>query len=749
MTQSPGRIPVVSSFSKIATPSSIDGSRYSAVFNDDEPYSDTDSVVAPSVYDSVQPREWDIDIDLFAIFSGYKKVHASLCDGSPQSNYEPVKTFLRPLDHALESIEGAPVDIRATSVYDAARRNVLFSRELLESHYDKIRPNLDEMDLNDFLLTGYQLLEMTLNNFRNLLQVIETERSYMQSFPRLSTTSDSAAISNSALSGSDPSGVTPGPLPNTPKKARKLSFLQRLRVSSLLCHGSVQHESPVARFPESSILTGPSVDGDGGKYNIRASLALFPEASHSLSLLAISVRENENEVIRGKDGSITAATLPALVRIFTDQREVLVNDLTDTIDAFFLFFRSFVPSAAFYDMLVARYSERPPPNLSEEESSAWRLYHRLAKMHVAKLLSLWLESHWRHDTDGDILDKIVSFTYGTMAKDKDVPPETSKLVACNLFDRSAGRVSHYGQWLEREAKRGEDEVEAPSPTVFAPRLQHLETLRPDELSVVDVGYFRKPGGAAELARQLTIIEGEFFHAFFPEDLIRFSDPELQKKLEAWKTFSNALTLWVPNCILDHQEAKFRAELVELFIDVADVCMNMRNYSSALAIMLGLQSSSVTRLRYTEEAVGSHYRDLRSQLADFFDSRSNWRAYRAELPQNKPAVPLEVVIFKDVKQSREALPRAPSVVRPPSHATEDFIYLQYCRNLRRTVRDLEKCYGSYKLERVEFMQSWLKHNMDKLAGEKYEDRAQVLNEKSLQVEPRAVKPKSSTLRLAAR
>lgn len=77
----------------------------------------------------------------------------------------------------------------------------------------------------------------------------------------------------------------------------------------------------------------------------------------------------------------------------------------------------------------------------------------------------------------------------------------------------------------------------------------------------------------------------------------------------------------------------------------------------------------------------------------------------ELPQNLPAVPLAglrllrgsvarimvltslsvVVIIKDVKQNREALPRVKSVVRPPSQPVQEKIYLQYYRNMRRTVR----------------------------------------------------------------
>ncbi|KAI0947250.1 hypothetical protein AcV7_009720 [Taiwanofungus camphoratus] len=711
----------------------------------------------------------DIKLDLHPIFDQYERLHAALCYGDISRIPAAAKSFIEHLFCAVETLEKAFSDILATSVYDSARRGLLFSRELLESHYDKLQSGVDGTARHDALMTGYQLMEMTMFNFRSLLQVVEKERVYNESFPDLSDPAES----------NRKEGTTNRNTPNEKLKGPKQTIFARLRRISQACKGildaSSSKQAPLEALhkrPADSSLTlvddpfscddesetrghKGSLDIETGKgntivanevlrdsdpcmaSNIRASLAIFPDASPRLTRLNLPSRcEDDTDVVRGKDGIVAAATLPELVRILTDQREVLEHDMTDLVDAFFLFFRSFVSPSILFDMLVDRFGEQPPVALTEEQVPVWRLYHRFGKIHVAKLLAVWLESHWKDETDKDVLDRMIKFTYSTIAKDSDLPPDTAKLVANGLLDCSSGSTGHYGRWLEKEVKKTEEAGKRYPETVFHTRLKHLETLRSDDLSMVDIGYFRKDGGAEELARQLTVIEAELFHAFLPEELIHFDDPAFQTKLEKWKTFSNALSLWVPSSILDHHDIAFRAELIEMFISLAMICKNMRNYSSALAILLGLQSSSVTRLCQTEQVVSPSHRELRNQLEEFFNVRTNWRQYRVELPQNLPAVPLAVVIIKDVKQNREALPRVKSVVRPPSQPVQEKIYLQYYRNMRRTVRDLEKCYGSYKLQPIDFIYRWLKHNVSIFESKKYDEYTKTLHEKSRAIESRA-------------
>ncbi|KZT09138.1 ras GEF [Laetiporus sulphureus 93-53] len=702
------------------------------------------------------PGADDIEVDLLPVFDAYERLHAAVCRRETARLPDAAETFTQQLSLTVQGVDRTAGSVRYASAYESAKKNLKFSQELLELHYSKVHWD-DTNDTVAALATGYQLMEMTMASFRSLLQAVETE------CEALETPIETDMSSNTRSTAGKLRIMTEN---LKPKKA----LFQRLRRLSRGCMaafdislpptpivtGPGEHGAPgsvvrPARFSDDSGSTSetepeplresylevrPPDESSHVPYTIKASLDVFPEPSPKLTQLSLpSGVSYTTELKRAPDGTIIAATLPELIRILTDQHEILSTDRPDLLDAFFLFFRSFAPPAIFMDMLVERYNQSAPAGLDEVQLHAWRLYQRFAKINIAKLLCLWLENYWKESADSGMLNRIIQFTFGTLTKDTDLPEDTAKLVASSLCECASGRrSSEYGLWLAKEIKQTEAAAIIYKPTEFQPRLEQLKMLRPDQLSMVDIGFFRKPGGAEELARQLTVIESELFHSFLPEDLIHFGDPKFRRNLDRWKAFSNALSLWVTSCILDHREAVVRAQLIELFTSVASTCKRMRNYNSALAILLGLQSNSITRLEKTEQAM-LPYRESRIDLENFFDPRSNWSMYRAEVTQNIPAIPLTVAMIKDTKLNRELLPRIQSTVVPLSAPIQDMIPLQYYRNMRKTVRDLEKCYGSYNLERVDLLYDWLKNNISPFEKEEYDRYSQVLYKKSLLLEPK--------------
>ncbi|EMD39881.1 hypothetical protein CERSUDRAFT_112133 [Gelatoporia subvermispora B] len=120
------------------------------------------------------------------------------------------------------------------------------------------------------------------------------------------------------------------------------------------------------------------------------------------------------------------------------------------------------------------------------------------------------------------------------------------------------------------------------------------------------------------------------------------------------------------------------------------------------------------------------------MSNYFLTDNNWREYREAVRQNLPAVPLLPVIIRDVAQCREALERVPSMIGPPVSGP---IPLPYYRNLRRTVRDLEACYGAHNVQRVDLVHYWLMKQTESLRDETYDRYSQYLMELSLRQEPR--------------
>ncbi|OCH89902.1 ras GEF [Obba rivulosa] len=434
--------------------------------------------------------------------------------------------------------------------------------------------------------------------------------------------------------------------------------------------------------------------------------------------------EEETEVKRGQNGSLVSATLSQLVRILTDEREIARDDLTDLVDTFFLFFRSFCKSpATLFDLLIQRYYLDVPSDLPKAQSEAWWVGQQCTKVHVVNMFSIWLEYYWAPATDDALLKPIQSFMFETVAKDHTLPEDLAQLVATPLWECVGGLQIVHNRWLARVTRSSGEAAAVHGPTGFEERLQAIESmLGPNEADWIDAGYFRTAGGPEMLARQLTYIETEYFHTRLPEQLVQFSNLETQDTRDLWRAFSNALTLWVAKCIVIHNKVLFRAEIMEMFIATAAACKRMRNYSSALAILHGLQMAPIWRLSQTRTLVRLEFQETFSQLTEFLSSDNNWRRYREELPQNLPAVPIMAVVTRDVAQCREALDRVSSTVGPPVVGP---ISLQYYRNLRRIVRILEDCYASYNLECVDLVYIWLLKQTEDLRDQDYDQYSQYL------------------------
>ncbi|KAH9841647.1 ras guanine nucleotide exchange factor domain-containing protein [Rhodofomes roseus] len=641
------------------------------------------------------------------------------------------KAYLTQLVQAEELVAGSAGSVCYTATYDTALKALAFSRTLMTCYFDTIEARMKEETRDRALATGYQLMEMTMSNFRTVLQTVELEKELAETatvkpslFDRL------RKVSLGCLAALDPS------LPSTPARASHGPFR----------HSAITLEDRTVR--QSSIYT-PSLasealgwdhmflsavtDGSPQSLTVRASLALFPDDRTDRPDLPPVVLESD--VDRGKDGNVVRATVRGLIRLFTEPTEMVKNDMADLIDAFFLFAPTFTTAQNLFELLLEREQQQPPRELTELESVAWNVRHECTRIYVANLICLWLGSHWDKSLDkrveGGLLDRIGVLS-SRFAADQSIPVE----LAHQLIDS----IRYRGSWADKEKERTEASVanDVYSEPLFRTSLDQIvaSLTRPDDWSKLDITYFHSDGGPEMIARQLTAIETELFHSFEPRELIKFEDRDLQRKLREWKSFSEALSLWVTKSIVQHKDVTHRVQAATVFITVAGLCKSLRNYSSALAIILGLNTSSVSRLRLTEDSISHCFKEVRTGLDQFFHARSNYGEYRAELPVNLPTVPLEVVILRDIKVSREVLPRVKSTAQPPASPTEEMIPLQYYRNMRRTIRDLEKCRGEYTtIQKVGVIYDWIHYTVDELKTKDYDTYSKELTQMSLDVEPK--------------
>ncbi|OBZ71322.1 Cell division control protein 25 [Grifola frondosa] len=427
---------------------------------------------------------------------------------------------------------------------------------------------------------------------------------------------------------------------------------------------------------------------------------------------------------------IVSATLPVLAHLLTDPQAMFLEPVGDILDIVLLFLPRMTCPANFLALIVGRFRQKPPATIPGEHLQRWAMYQRVVKVHVARLLFMWLMYYWKASGDKKLLEQITHFVTHDMAHD-DLPPSTARFVngAAELLKHSTRRQS---SWFAQEIKTTETNAVSYGPTKFESRLTFLNTVflrNAQPVLHIEIRYFCNRGGAEEFARELTLMESDFFRRFSP-DQMTFPEEKakIQENFDAWAKFSNALSLLVVKSVLSEQIAKYRGDIICLFTSVAAHCKTMRNYSSALAVLLGLQSSCVTRLKDTENHVSRAHKELQKQLNRFFYESKNWATYRAELAQNLPAIPIAAVIRKDLVQNTEG-----KDLLMKAHPSN--VPINYFRNLRKTVRDLEKCYGRYKLTRAAPVHAYLRYQLDPLHHVDYDDYMNGMLQKSLEFEPR--------------
>ncbi|XP_036285093.1 rap guanine nucleotide exchange factor 5 isoform X3 [Pipistrellus kuhlii] len=111
---------------------------------------------------------------------------------------------------------------------------------------------------------------------------------------------------------------------------------------------------------------------------------------------------------------------------------------------------------------------------------------------------------------------------------------------------------------------------------------------------------------------------------------------------------NEVQLWVATEILLCSQLGKRVQLVKKFIKIAAHCKAQRNLNSFFAIVMGLNTASVSRLSQTWEKIPGKFKKLFSELESLTDPSLNHKAYRDTFKKMKPPkIPFMPLLLKDV------------------------------------------------------------------------------------------------------
>jgi len=214
----------------------------------------------------------------------------------------------------------------------------------------------------------------------------------------------------------------------------------------------------------------------------------------------------------------------------------------------------------------------------------------------------------------------------------------------------------------------------------------------------------------ECARQLTLISETAFAKISPRELIDLSWAEkantnnnnavANKNSRHVVEFSarfNKVADWVVTEIVLAPNMHQRKDIIQRFLQVAKYCHELKNYNDLTAIISGLNSSPVLRLKKTWKHVDSKYKNLKEVLEGY--SIANQKLIREiHKKGNAPFIPCFGLIFGDLIRLNEV---------PDRLEKTGFINFNKCRVSSSVYRQIERYKASnYSLKPVPVYQEFL-------------------------------------------
>ncbi|KAL4749895.1 hypothetical protein BDW72DRAFT_122638 [Aspergillus terricola var. indicus] len=334
--------------------------------------------------------------------------------------------------------------------------------------------------------------------------------------------------------------------------------------------------------------------------------------------------------------SVRAGSLAALVEHLTHP-----NKLDASFNRIFLTTYTYFTSGTELLQLLLRRYRAPPVNLDSTEAAEWSNQAKpLIRSLVIDILNQWLEDFWTWnepkgpETHGNLLN-LQSFV--TALESSTAQQKLLKTIHCRIVG------------LEPEGMRPRSQpssIATSSSSSTAPKPILPRKLKPNKLQFLKID-------AREIARQLTLMESCIFGKLQPKELMhknwqRRESQDMAPNVRALIQFFNQLSGWVGALVLAESDLKTRTQVIGHFINVANACHHLQNYSAVVSILSGLQSAPVYRLGRTWAMVTQRDCDTLEPLQALISSEQNHQTYRNVLRRAvPPCIPFLGLFLKDL------------------------------------------------------------------------------------------------------
>ena len=409
-----------------------------------------------------------------------------------------------------------------------------------------------------------------------------------------------------------------------------------------------------------------------------------------------------HELMFNKEGQVTGGSLPALVERLTAHEST--PDAT-FVSTFYLTFRLFCTPVKLTEALIDRFDY-----VGEFPHMAGPV-----RLRVYNAFKGWLESHWRDQADREALGLILPFAEVKLGS---VLPSAGRRLT-ELATRVSGErslvprlVSSMGKTNTAIGQYVPAETPLPPPAISKSQNNALHSFRLGSSNVPTILDLEP----LEIARQLTIRQMNVFCSIMPEELLA---SQWMKKggaeapnVKAMSALSTDLSNLVAETILQHAEIKKRAAVIKQWIKVAHQCLELHNYDGLMAIICSLNSSTISRLRKTWDAISPKRKELLRQLQEIVEPAQNNKVLRTRLHDHvPPCLPFLGMYLTDltfVDIGNPATKQMSLGSDSDAFGANGLTVVNFDKHMRtaKIIGELQRFQMPYRLIEVPEMQEWL-------------------------------------------
>ena len=430
-----------------------------------------------------------------------------------------------------------------------------------------------------------------------------------------------------------------------------------------------------------------------------------------------------HELMYNKEGQIIGGTLPALIEKLT------AHDSTPDalfVSTFYLTFRLFTTPKDFAEALANRFQY-----VGETPGIAGPV-----RLRVYNIFKGWLESHWRHDCDDQVLPFVLNFARGQLTEPLPAAgkrltelAEKVQTVHTSLVPRL---ISSIGKTNTSIAQYFNPETPMPPAIISKSQLAALKSWKQGGPNVSFLDF-----DPLELARQITLKESSIFCSILPEELLATEwmkrSGSLAVNVRAMSTLSTDLANLVADSILQLEEPKKRAVLIKHWVKIANKCVELNNYDTLMAIICSLNSSTISRLKKTWEVVSQKTKATLEELKKIVDVSRNYSVLRNRLQNHvPPCLPFVGTYLTDLT----FVDHGNQTTRKLTSGAGSMDVINYDKHVKtaKVISELQRFQIPYRLTEIPELQTWMQDQLVRVrsSGEK---SFQNYYRRSLILEPR--------------